>query len=103
MEQTDGVQKRLVLLRKLRAERAALYKDAPETFGELLKILIEHNGWPDYNDVKKLERFGILLQIIAKLARYIQCGNVDSLNDMAVYSMMLAEIDESIFQQEEQK
>jgi hypothetical protein len=76
------------------AERHAVYGDNYKKFGEvcmpmLSGIKIEHAG--DFN------RLGILVQIISKLTRYCENfnrgGHDDSLNDLAVYTTMLRELD----------
>lgn len=76
-------------------ERNKLYGDNYKRFGHMVKELFPKGlnlaGADDFN------RFGILVQVISKLTRYAENftrgGHADSLDDMAVYAMMLQELD----------
>lgn len=76
-------------------ERNALYGDNYKWFGNVM------NGmFPDGIDLGSRDdhnRFGILVQIVAKLTRYANNfnsgGHADSLHDIQVYAAMLQELD----------
>jgi hypothetical protein len=80
---------------KLYEERNKLYGDNYKRFGPIMMLLfptgIELVSADDHN------RFGIFVQIVAKVTRYAEQfakgGHDDSLDDTAVYSMMLKELD----------
>lgn len=86
-------------------ERNRLYGDNYKRFGPVMKLLFP-NGVPlatedDHN------RFGIFVQIVAKVTRYAENfergGHDDSLDDLAVYSMMLKELDRELAEKEVNK
>ena len=76
-------------------ERNKLYGDNYKRFGEIMHLLFPQGiglmGKDDHN------RFGILVQVVAKLTRYCEQfekgGHDDSLLDMANYATMLRELD----------
>lgn len=76
-------------------ERNKLYGDNYKQFGEwvakLFPLGVGLLSEEDFN------RFGVLTQILSKLGRYCQNfeqgGHDDSLDDLAVYAMMLKELD----------
>lgn len=83
-------------------ERNELYGDNYKRFGLLLEAL-----FPDgisiasaEDPVKAGNRLGVLVQILSKIARYCEQfnkgGHADSLDDLAVYVMMLRELDADI-------
>lgn len=83
-------------------QRNALYGDNYKRFGKLLAAL-----FPDgisiasaEDPVKAGNRLGVLIQILSKITRYCENfergGHADSLDDLAVYAMMLRELDEGI-------
>ena len=85
---------------KLYKQRNELYRDnykiAGIIFQQLFKSGVEINTVEDYN------RFAVLMQIINKLIRYSfnwDTGHPDSLNDMAVYSMILKELDDEYLEE----
>ena len=85
---------------KLYKQRNELYRDnykiAGIIFQQLFKNGVEINTVEDYN------RFAVLMQIINKLIRYSfnwDTGHPDSLNDMAVYSMILKELDDEYLEE----
>jgi hypothetical protein len=76
-------------------ERNKLYGDNYKRFGYIMKELFPQGlslrGPDDFN------RLGIFVQMVSKLTRYAENltrgGHADSLDDLAVYSMMLQELD----------
>lgn len=83
-------------------QRYALYGDNYKRFGKLLAAL-----FPDgisiasaEDPVKAGNRLGVLIQILSKITRYCENfnrgGHADSLDDLAVYAMMLRELDADI-------
>ena len=80
---------------ELYAQRNLLYKDNYKRFGTVMTEL-----FPDglvLKNVHDFNRLGIFVQVIAKVTRYAAQfaagGHEDSLDDIAVYSMMLKELD----------
>lgn len=79
-------------------QRNKLYGDNYKRFGPIMALLfpdgIELNGGDDFN------RFGVFVQMIAKCTRYAEQfsrgGHEDSLDDLAVYTMMLQELDNEL-------
>jgi hypothetical protein len=80
---------------KLYEVRNAFYGDNYKRFGPIMDMLfpngIELKSSDDFN------RFGIFVQVVSKVTRYAEMftrgGHPDSLDDNAVYSMMLQELD----------
>jgi hypothetical protein len=76
-------------------ERNKLYGDNYKRFGYIMAELFPQGlmlrGPDDFN------RFGIFVQMVSKLTRYSENlargGHADSLDDLAVYTMMLQELD----------
>ena len=76
-------------------QRNAIYGDNYKLFGLWVSVLfqsgIELRTSEDFN------RFGVLVQVLSKLSRYCanfdSGGHDDSLDDLAVYAMMLKELD----------
>ncbi len=74
-----------------------MYKDDYKRIGAIWQELM-----PDGITLKTqadFNRFSILLMILAKVSRYARNfdkGHDDSLSDLAVYSMMLKELDDSL-------
>jgi hypothetical protein len=79
----------------LYAERNKLYGDNYKRFGAVMQLLFPKGV--TLESVDDHNRFGIFVQIVAKVTRYAQNfedgGHDDSLDDNAVYSMMLKELD----------
>lgn len=80
---------------KIYEERNKLYGDNYKRFGWIMNTL-----FPDGINLSHPEdfnRFGIFVQMVSKLTRYAQNfekgGHSDSLDDLAVYAMMLRELD----------
>ena len=79
-------------------ERNALYGDNYKHFGKLLLAMfpegIEINTEDDCN------RFALFLHLLTKFSRYSEMfykgGHPDSLDDISVYSQMLAELDRDV-------
>ena len=80
---------------KIYAERNKLYGDNYKRFGLIMTALFPEGL--TLKTVKDHNRFGVFVQIVAKLTRYgenfTRGGHDDSLDDNAVYSMMLKELD----------
>lgn len=76
-------------------ERNRLYGDNYKHFGPSLSALFP-NG-VKVNTPHDFNRLGIFVQVFSKLTRYAQNfdrgGHEDSLDDLAVYAMMLKELD----------
>lgn len=76
-------------------QRNTLYGDNYKRFGPIMKLLFPDGIMVKYDD--DWNRLGILVQVVSKLTRYAQNfkegGHADSLDDMAVYAMMLKELD----------
>lgn len=76
-------------------ERNKLYGDNYKRFGVIMATLFP-NGLT-LRSVADFNRFGILVQLVAKETRYAENftrgGHDDSLDDTAVYAMMLKELD----------
>lgn len=77
-------------------ERAALYGDNYMRFGHIMKQLL-HVQMLDPMDPHAMNRLGIFVQIVSKITRYGENftagGHDDSLDDIAVYAMMLKSLD----------
>lgn len=75
--------------------RNKIYGDNYKEFGNVMKALFPEQI--SITDPEEHGRFAILIQIVAKLSRYAKNfkigGHNDSLDDLAVYSMMLKELD----------
>jgi len=91
----DFVPEELLKKAEIYKQRNKIYGDNYKRFGPILKLL-----FPDGIELKTnddFNRFGILVQVLAKVTRYCQNfekgGHDDSLDDLAVYSMMLKELD----------
>lgn len=92
------------VVRELRAkadlykERNALYGDNYKRFGTILSLILGPNTKLDAGDAEQMNRFGIFVHLVGKLTRYgeqfSRGGHRDSLDDLSVYAMMLAELDE---------
>lgn len=95
MKDVDTVPETLHNLADLFEQRNKEYGDNYKEFGTHFYSLIKHCR---VNDIRDANRFGILMQIMTKLSRYVMSfnkgGHKDSLHDMAVYAAMLAELDE---------
>ena len=79
-------------------QRSKIYGDNYKRFGAIMEILFP-NGltlilMEDHN------RLAIFVQLVAKLTRYAENfargGHKDSLDDIAVYSQMLSELDQLV-------
>ena len=77
--------------------RSAVYGDTYKNFGKIMKPLV---GEVNLKSEIDFSRFGVLVQIVSKLARYCKNysrgGHNDSLDDLAVYAMMLKELDAAL-------
>lgn len=77
-------------------ERNKLYGDNYKRFGPVLSLILAGQQL-DPSDTHQMSRLGIFVQIVAKLTRYgenfTRGGHDDSLDDTAVYAMMLKELD----------
>ena len=79
---------------KIYEDRNKIYGDNYKRFGPALNGLL--NG-VELSTPDDFNRFGILVQIFSKVSRYCNMfdkgGHNDSLDDIAVYAMMLKELD----------
>lgn len=77
-------------------ERNKLYGDNYKRFGPVLSLILAGQQL-DPSDTHQMSRLGIFVQIVAKLTRYgenfTRGGHDDSMDDTAVYAMMLKELD----------
>lgn len=78
------------------SERAAVYGDNYKRHGAIVAQLMATQSL-DPTDVDAMNRFGVLTQIVSKITRYAENfnrgGHDDSLDDIAVYAMMLKQLD----------
>jgi hypothetical protein len=88
-------------------ERNALYGDNYKNFGKVWIALFPggvHTTEID-QEGSTCSRLGVLIQIVSKLTRYCaqfdKGGHADSLTDLAVYAIMLQELDNEIAQRSE--
>ena len=88
------VDQALTDLGELFKERNALYGDNYKRFGPSLFALM---GPVQINSAHDMNRFAIMVQVFAKMSRYVQQfnagGHHDSLDDLSVYAQMLQELD----------
>ena len=88
-----------VYIVQLLADRHALYGDNYHRFGPIMKLLIG-NQKINPASADDMARLGIFVQIVGKITRYGEQfdrgGHDDSLDDMAVYAMMLKELDNKL-------
>lgn len=83
-------------------QRNALYGDNYKEFGDVLLALLGNDLLPPpgVDLAHHYCRLGVLVQIVGKLSRYCanfnRGGHADSLDDLAVYAMMLRELDADI-------
>lgn len=82
---------------KLYGERYAIYGDNYHRFGPILSLLMDTQTI-NCKDTHEMARLGVLVQIVGKITRYCENfnrgGHDDSLDDIAVYAMMLKELDQ---------
>lgn len=92
---TDSVPEMLRKAADIYEQRNAVYGDNYKTFGSWAAPLLADVTARSPRDMNRL---GILIQIMGKLGRYVanfnRGGHEDSLIDMAVYAMMLSEMDQ---------
>lgn len=96
-EEDHTVSKNLHYLADLFEGRYRMYGDNYKRFGPIFKALFP-DGRIVIDDEVDFTRLGLFVQIVYKLSRYASCfntgGHRDSLDDLAVYAQMLAELDE---------
>jgi hypothetical protein len=87
---------RLKQLANLHDERYSLYGPNYVNAGMAMRALFSGNP-PELKTASDHARMGLLVQIMSKLSRYCanfnQGGHEDSLDDLAVYSVLLQEVD----------
>lgn len=95
---TKPVPETLRDLAKLYEQRNKVYGNNYKKFGNILFAL-----FPDgltFKDADDFNRLGVFVQLMSKLSRYTENfnkgGHADSLDDLAVYTMMLQELDGEI-------
>jgi hypothetical protein len=80
---------------KIYEDRNKIYGDNYKRFGEIMHSLFP-NGLTLHN-ADDFNRFGVFVQVVSKATRYaenfVRGGHSDSLDDAAVYAMMLQELD----------
>ena len=88
-------------------QRSQLYGDNYKRFGHVMEALFGDVMLHVRPDPGYWNRIGLLVQIVSKLTRYVENfnrgGHKDSLDDTAVYTMMLQEIDQIINMKEIKK
>jgi len=93
-KKSRGVRERLEALIKIREERGTDYRDNYLRVGVAMTSLL---GEVRLRTPRDQIRFSLLNHIFSKLSRYCilwdKGGHEDSLNDLAVYSQILAEVD----------
>lgn len=76
-------------------ERNKLYGDNYKRFGSIMRELFPQGLELKTED--EFNRYCVFIQVVSKITRYaenfIRGGHADSLDDMAVYAMMLQELD----------
>lgn len=81
---------------KIYEERNKLYGDNYKRFGPIMSLMMA-GQIIDCNDAHAMARLGVFVQCVSKLTRYgenfSRGGHDDSLDDTAVYAMMLKELD----------
>lgn len=77
-------------------ERNKIYGDNYKRFGPILSLILAGQTL-DTGDPDQMNRLGVFVQVVSKITRYganfTSGGNDDCLDDNAVYSMMLKELD----------
>ncbi len=93
---TSTVPELLQAAAQIYEERNKLYGDNYKHFGNFMQLLFPKGLC--LNTVDDFNRFGVFIQIVSKITRYSQQftngGHADSLDDAAVYAMMLQELDQ---------
>ena len=86
----------LVSKAKLFAQRYAIYGNNYVRFGPIMAQLMATQKLDPTNE-KDMARFGVFVQVVSKITRYAENfnrgGHDDSLDDIAVYAMMLKALD----------
>lgn len=75
-------------------ERNKTYGDNYKKFGHVMQALFPHGV--TINSAEQWNRFGVLIQKVSKLSRYVTNpyeGHLDSVHDDICYSAMLEELD----------
>lgn len=98
---TYFVPNELMKLTSLFLDKQKEYGKASDVNGAVLKALFKGGDayTPDFSSQTDLNRFSILNHIVTKLCRYCENfkkGHDDSLDDIAVYVMMLKGIDSEL-------
>jgi hypothetical protein len=98
----DEENKEPFVVRELKAkadlflERNRIYGDNYKRFGAIFSMIMQGQNL-DTSNPSDMCRLGILVQIVGKVTRYGENfnrgGHDDSLDDIAVYSLMLKELD----------
>ena len=95
---TTKVPERLRNAANLYEERNKLYKDNYKHFGRIMAALFPEGLTVQSPD--DWNRVGLFVQVVGKITRYPaqwkEGGHPDSLDDVSVYSQMLAEVDDEI-------
>ena len=95
-ERIKAVPDRLKELGNIYSDRNKVYGDNYKHFGKAMKGIFPRGV--TLNTEEEFNRFCIFVQVVSKATRYGQSfergGHKDSLDDTAVYSQMLAEVDE---------
>lgn len=78
-------------------QRNEIYGDNYHRFGPIFSLLMDNQSL-NVRSTHDMTRLGVLVQIVSKITRYCETFNVgghdDSLDDLAVYAMMLKELDQ---------
>jgi hypothetical protein len=88
---------------ELLLEATTIYEERNRLYGNNYKLPVMSLLFPNGIMLRSEEdfiRYGAFVQIVAKVTRYAaqfnKNGHADSLNDLAVYAMLLREIDEEL-------
>lgn len=77
-------------------QRHAVYGDNYKRFGPVMTMLLDGQALST-RSMRDMSRLGLFVQLVSKITRYGENfnrgGHADSLDDIAVYAMMLKEID----------
>ncbi len=94
MEKKCFVAQELEQKANLYDDRNAIYGDNYKRWGGMVQAIMKEVTLKTPDD---FNRFGVLVQLFSKISRYAiqfeKGGHADSLDDLAVYSMMLKELD----------
>lgn len=94
----DPIVESLNSLIKIRQERQGVYNGIENRRAEVITGLF--GGYPEITNDLDLNRYGIYMKMVEKMIRYANNfydgGHDDSLDDIAIFSQMLKEMDKKL-------